>query len=44
MRNDKFSEVLVYAFVSLTVLTGVGSLSSLAGSLAVWTWASSSLG
>jgi methanethiol S-methyltransferase len=25
MRNDKFSEVLVYAFVSITVLTGVGS-------------------
>jgi len=25
MRNDKFAEVLVYAFVSLTVLTGVGS-------------------
>lgn len=25
MRNDKFSNVLLYAFVSLTVLTGVGS-------------------
>lgn len=25
MRNDKFSEVLVYSFLSLTVLTGVGS-------------------